>query len=325
MASTTRRLIAVAPDVATSYGWLAQALYSVGQPIDAVRGALEQKWDRLPPGQRQKSQLADEASLATLTGHFEDADRFSRELEKEEAVAPMDAAHFFPAYERVLLALEVGRNSDALAIASDYMRRRSAWQPSDVTLEPTIYMFAAQVAAGGMTKAEFAEARTKWLAHDEARRGAPGLGRRGSGRRDGAPRMRSRRARTKKQRRPWSPVRVSAPSRRRPPPRRTNQWAARISSRVSSPTPSPSSRARPSRARCSTAWRLCSRPGQRSISEWRSRSAGTQPPRARPIVLSSNGGEPPPNRLREHSQGLRTRCRRSPARSDAQATSSSDD
>ena len=38
MASTSRRLIAVAPDVATSYGWLAQALFSLGQPVDAVRG-----------------------------------------------------------------------------------------------------------------------------------------------------------------------------------------------------------------------------------------------------------------------------------------------
>jgi serine/threonine-protein kinase len=175
MASTSRRLIAVAPDVATSYGWLAQALYSLGQPVDAVRGALEQKWDRLAPSQKNASRLSDEASLAALTGQFADADKWNRELEKEDARASSDAAHFLHAYGRMLVAFETGRAPDALALASEYLRRRSAWQADDLAFEPTIYAYALQVQVGAVTPAQFASLRDGWLERDQARAERLGL------------------------------------------------------------------------------------------------------------------------------------------------------
>jgi serine/threonine-protein kinase len=169
MAATVRHLIAVAPDVADSYDRLAQALFSLGEPLGAVRAALEQKWERLPAKRRARLQLRDEAALALLAGRFDENDRLNRQVEESDASAPGEKSHYFPAFERMLDYLETGRRREALDLANDYLGRRAAWQTHDLGIEPSLSVQWIRLAAGGIDQATFATLRDRWLQQERAR------------------------------------------------------------------------------------------------------------------------------------------------------------
>jgi serine/threonine-protein kinase len=80
-----------------------------------------------------------------------------------------DIFHFIVAYERVLLDLEVGRTADARKVADRYLEQRSAFVADDLSLEPTILIHAARLAAGGLSRPAFDGLRDAWLARDDAR------------------------------------------------------------------------------------------------------------------------------------------------------------
>ena len=69
------------------------------------------------------------------------------------AAAPNDVTHFYPAYDRMLLDIEMGKSDDALAVAKDYLRDNIRYVLGAGELDGlrTFYRYAAEadlVAAG---------------------------------------------------------------------------------------------------------------------------------------------------------------------------------
>jgi tetratricopeptide (TPR) repeat protein len=143
MVATVRRLVSAAPDVASSYGTLGQALFGSGESMDAVRAAFQQKWDRTSPAQRDTVKLRDEATLAVLLGRFDEGDRLIRALADATSSAPDDLTHFRGIFWRVAIYQELGKDAEVRSLASDYLRQRPAWAVNDFGAAPTIHAYAA--------------------------------------------------------------------------------------------------------------------------------------------------------------------------------------
>ncbi len=163
----SRRAIAIDPQSSDAYDRLAQALFALGEPLDAVQGALEAKW-KLRPHRVRVIELSDEAGLAVLRGDFESALRVAREYEQEVSTRAEEDEHFTPQVYQMLIDLEVGRNAEVVTLARDYLRRRAAWVADQRGIEPTISILAVQAAAGARPP-EFERLRSSWRKRDEAR------------------------------------------------------------------------------------------------------------------------------------------------------------
>ncbi len=174
--ATSRQLIAVSPWHEGSYYFLADALAGQGQPLEAIRAVLEQKRNHLPEAERADALLTDEAALALITGDFAGADRRYADLEHTRSTDPDDASHFDRIYARILIALETGRNADALKLADAYLRRRAAWTSNPLQLDPAIHVYVAQLAAGGLERSAYTALRDQWLDRETKRSKALGRG-----------------------------------------------------------------------------------------------------------------------------------------------------
>jgi serine/threonine-protein kinase len=176
MASTARRAIDLSPAAPSPHGALAAALFSLGAPESEVRASLAKEWERLPASSRPEYESAGRASLAMLSGRFAEADGLEQATESALSSAPDEYRHFLPAYTRMLIALETGRDRDAQRLAGDYLRHRQAWQSDDLGSERSIWVYAVEVAAGGITPAEFDKQRAAWFARDAQRAASVGWG-----------------------------------------------------------------------------------------------------------------------------------------------------
>jgi tetratricopeptide (TPR) repeat protein len=168
LGNLSRSLIAVAPREPLGYGLLAQALLDTGQPLDSVRGALEQSWERLPPANR-RLKLADQVSLDIAAGNFGDALRVVHDYEAEVTSLPIESMHFQPFYSEMLLNIELGRNERATEIARDFLKRRSAWQVYEYAPESSIFIFGVLARAGGVDMSELDGTRRAWIAAERER------------------------------------------------------------------------------------------------------------------------------------------------------------
>jgi serine/threonine-protein kinase len=164
LVSTSRRLITLAPGAPQAYQWLAEALVGSDQPLDAVRAALQQKWDHEEPSLRRSRQLWSEASLGIISGDFVGAERSMAELDKSTASDADDAIRFQIAYARMLLDLETGRSTQAAHLAALYLRQRAAWPGASA--ETLIAAQSVELAAGAISRPKFDELRDQWLAQN---------------------------------------------------------------------------------------------------------------------------------------------------------------
>jgi hypothetical protein len=159
-----RRLIALAPERPEPYETLAEALLASGEPADAVRVALQQQWDRLPPASRPTARASGEADLAVAAGDFVAAERAYEELDRLTASLLDDDTKFGLAYPRVLIALETGRLAEARRVARAYLRQRPGFTATGY--DDSLTMEAASLASGEITRPQFDEVRAAWLSRN---------------------------------------------------------------------------------------------------------------------------------------------------------------
>jgi serine/threonine-protein kinase len=165
----SRSLVAVAPRVPLGYQLLAQSLLDTGQPLDGVRGALAQRWERLPPASQGRLKLADQVSLAIAAGSFDEAIRLQHDYQAAAESAPIESMHFQAFYSEMLLNLELGRDARASEIARDYLRRSSAWATYEYAPESSIFVYGVLARAGGVDARELDGTRKAWAARERER------------------------------------------------------------------------------------------------------------------------------------------------------------
>jgi tetratricopeptide (TPR) repeat protein len=164
--ATMRRLIPLVPGAATAYIQLANGLAGSGEPVEAVRVALEQSWERQPAAARPIAQSFGEAALAILVGDFAKADRQYQAAERLAASIPDDGVRFAIAYQRALVALETDRPAQAERFASAYFRQREG--VPNRAYDYSLQMRSVELAAGSATPASFGAQRERWLAENGA-------------------------------------------------------------------------------------------------------------------------------------------------------------
>jgi tetratricopeptide (TPR) repeat protein len=162
LVKTSRRLMALIPDTSEPYLYLAEGLLGSGESLDAVQAALQQLTDRMPAANRPLSQAQFAGALAIMRGDFLGAERAYQECERLTASQPDDVTRFHLAYDRVLVALEIGHLAESRELADAYLRKRAGL--SQQGWDHSLAMDSAELRAGQMTRPAFTLARDAWLA-----------------------------------------------------------------------------------------------------------------------------------------------------------------
>jgi serine/threonine-protein kinase len=160
MGDDARLLAATAPS-ARAFDWVARALLANGAPEEAVRGALELKWNAAKDDVGDAYRRADEAHLAILRGDFTRAEGLEREALGAVSGDPSEddrAAVVVPLAE---LLIETGQTQAAGRLANDYLNQRKAWQ-SAAEWAPVPEMYAIAVHAGVRRDDERRAAVAEW-------------------------------------------------------------------------------------------------------------------------------------------------------------------
>jgi tetratricopeptide (TPR) repeat protein len=150
------------PESDDAYQILANGLYGSGESLDAVRSALQLRWQLVSPEHRRGYEAEDTAALDLLAGDFQSALAHYKELDAAVATDPEEYDHFRSAYGRMLVNLELGRSAEAASIGREYLQRRSAWSAS--TFDPALAMWitALEYVAGGISRTELDVRRAVW-------------------------------------------------------------------------------------------------------------------------------------------------------------------
>jgi serine/threonine protein kinase len=162
MEADARRMLARGDTGWRAYGKLARALVAIGQPAEAVRAALAQKWSTAPASSLRTTQITDEASLAILSGDFVSARARAAELEQLVATEPLEAKHEDASWLLVDLYAEMGMPDRAARAADEFLKTRSGWQ-SMGRWSPRPLFYAVAVHGGLRTEEERRTARDRWL------------------------------------------------------------------------------------------------------------------------------------------------------------------
>jgi len=162
-----RRLIAADPRAPLGYLRLARAIYGSGMPVDSVRLALGQGLEREPRPDKNKQSLRYNAALDILQGDFRSAADKLKSWDKEVSSSTDEIEHFQVAWERMQLALEMGRNDEATKVADEYLQLRAAWTPA-LSMDLSIYAHVVKYLAGS-PRADLQVHRVKWLADEHQR------------------------------------------------------------------------------------------------------------------------------------------------------------
>ncbi len=144
---------------------LAKGLMGSGESIEAVRAALQQYWDSSPPAERPTAQAFTEASLAVLAGDFAAADVTTEEIRVARgSLVTHDLRH-----GRLRPRAHRGRNRPPDRRAP----HRGSLSPSESrtgipNLRIPLTMAAAEMTAGVLAPADFAQLRDSWNAQNQA-------------------------------------------------------------------------------------------------------------------------------------------------------------
>jgi serine/threonine protein kinase/tetratricopeptide (TPR) repeat protein len=172
--ASARRLVSADPESPEVYEALAEVLLGSGAPLEGVKGALDEEFARLPPADAKLTRVANDALIAIRTGDFVRADEKLRAWDEALATNNEESDHYGVTLYRILLELEEGHANPAKSLASAYLRRRAAWNPSPD--DHSLRFDGALYRVGAITREEFALRRTKWLAKKKAESGGSDSG-----------------------------------------------------------------------------------------------------------------------------------------------------
>jgi tetratricopeptide (TPR) repeat protein len=161
--ASARRLVSADPESPEAYDSLAEALLGSGQSVESVRDALDAAIARHPPSDALLVKQEDEARLAIRIGDFTHARDTLRAWDDALGTSRVERDHLNVTENRVFLAIEEGRTSDAKALATTYLDRRAAWSTSDGK-DYSIVLYGLLYRVGAITKQELARRRATWLA-----------------------------------------------------------------------------------------------------------------------------------------------------------------
>ena len=176
MAADARLWIARDPTTATPYLSLAGALAATGKSTEMVEEVLRQRALKLPEAERASAQLSELALLDALRGNFDRATERGNELQKLVEPDPNLAPHLRATLLLVEIMLETNQSTQAVALASDFQKRKGAWSVSatevDTQTEASyleLLLLVAKRGAGLLKDNEWQGARGAWI--DGVRRG----------------------------------------------------------------------------------------------------------------------------------------------------------
>ena len=176
MAADARLWIARDPTTATPYLSLAGALAATGKSTEMVEEVLRQRALKLPEAERASAQLSELALLDALRGNFDRATERGNELQKLVESDPNLAPHLRATLLLVEIMLETNQSTQAVALASDFQKRKGAWSVSatevDTQTEASyleLLLLVAKRGAGLLKDGEWQAARRAWI--DGVRRG----------------------------------------------------------------------------------------------------------------------------------------------------------
>jgi serine/threonine-protein kinase len=135
--SQGRRFIAASPEDRWGYTYLASALAALGEPWDSVQEALIQANAHQTGNASTRQAIAQQrlSSLAALRGDFTASEESIEEIDRQGLMSAYD--YFDPRQalteRRVELAVERGELAEAARIAGEYLRRKSAYRPPELS------------------------------------------------------------------------------------------------------------------------------------------------------------------------------------------------
>jgi serine/threonine-protein kinase len=177
-----RKWLSRDPDDWYAYHYLARALAAEGKPLDTVRTALEQKWVRLDPAQRDKRAGIDRALVDMLSADFLSAEKYVEGVEKLLASEPGAQAHAESLTMLLHIAEETGRPERARAVAEKYLARKDAWAPPhrvddvSIRMDPVPEMLSVLEQGGALTRAQHEDQRAAWARSWRAKTGPAYVG-----------------------------------------------------------------------------------------------------------------------------------------------------
>jgi eukaryotic-like serine/threonine-protein kinase len=154
------------------YFRLAKVLFAQGRPREGVEAAIAQLQQHLPPAARKE-----DAPLRVHEsyGEFDQALTLLDSLEAKVATSNEDVAHGSLLAMRSFLTEEMGHPESSVAQAEAYLKKRSAWMPSDDALTSEPIAWNALRLAGKLDPIELAKKRTAWFEADSAAVKSAGL------------------------------------------------------------------------------------------------------------------------------------------------------
>jgi len=158
-----RKLIVLDGDAPGGYFRLATALHAEGAPMEAVRAALEMRWDKGLEEDREDRHRWDLIRLALLTGDFEAArDQLVLTTEAHKNDPDMNV-HVDSAYWLCHVHLESGDPEAATAVADALLAKSKALSATPFGVDTSLVLLACKQEAGSMTSEEFGKQRDAWV------------------------------------------------------------------------------------------------------------------------------------------------------------------
>jgi serine/threonine-protein kinase len=166
--SRARDLIAREPDDPYAYWLLAYGSFAQERPVATLREILAQRWARLDPERRPRTELDDRMRVAVFTGDFSQAFADYAAAEKVLANEPSELEHAYAASIVLDAFAEAGQSADGTRFGTAYLERRGAWfpMPSSASV-PDDYDLAPRMLAmlrrnGAIDATTLASRRSQW-------------------------------------------------------------------------------------------------------------------------------------------------------------------
>jgi len=158
-----RRLIALDGDAPGGYFRLGLALHAEGAPMEAVRAALEMRWDKGLEEDREDRKRWDQIRLALLTGDFQAARDHLIAATEAHKNDPDVSVQVDSAFWLCSVHLETGDPDAATAVADALLAKSKALSATPFGVDPSLALLACKHEAGSMTSEEFGKLRDTWV------------------------------------------------------------------------------------------------------------------------------------------------------------------
>ena len=160
--STSRRLIAAAPQSPAGYQLLAGSLFGQSHSSEQSRAALELKWSHVPADSRSWSEAQDRVNLALLSGDFASAMGLLDSWTHDPSTSADAFDRGYPRVLRMRMLIELGDLRAAESEAAAFYRESAAWAESEF-FDPRIEALRILHFARALPDEEFARQRDQWF------------------------------------------------------------------------------------------------------------------------------------------------------------------